>query len=119
MAAKDDTGRGDTGRARKNHVISRRKIEEFLDAHPEHARVGAALRSWYKTAVEAQWTNFGKVRETYGSADAVGKLVVFNIAGNKVRLVTEIRYSLKPRRIYIRYVLTHAEYDQGDWKEED
>jgi len=102
----------------KNHIISQKKIREFLESHPEHARVGEALRAWYRTATEAQWTSFGKVRETYGSADQVGKFVVFNIAGNKVRLVAVIRYNLKPRLIYIKYVLTHEEYDDGDWKKD-
>ena len=69
---------------------------------------------WYRTAEKAEWSNFAKVRETYGSADAVGDYVVFNISGNKIRLVAEIQYNLKPRLIYIRHVLTHAEYDDID-----
>ena len=100
----------------KNRVISRKRILDFLEAHPEYEATRGALLTWYRNATKAPWTNFGKVRETYGSADQVGRHVVFNIAGNKVRLVAEIRYSLKPRLIYIRHVLTHAEYDELDLK---
>jgi mRNA interferase HigB len=51
----------------------------------------------------------------FPSADQVGKLTVFNIGGNKVRLMAAIHYNRK--KIYIRAVLTHSEYDQGKWKE--
>jgi mRNA interferase HigB len=99
----------------KNHVISKKKIREFLEAHPEHARSRSALMSWYKNALRAEWANFASVRETFNSADQVGDLVVFNIAGNKIRLVAKIRYNLKPRVIYIRALLTHVEYDEYDF----
>jgi mRNA interferase HigB len=100
--------------AHKDHVISYKRIREFLESHPEHAQCEPALYAWYKNAVESPWTNFGRVRETYGGADMVGKYVVFNISGNKIRLVAEIKFHLKPRLIYIRRVLTHAEYDEID-----
>jgi mRNA interferase HigB len=99
----------------KNRVISRRKFREFVMAHPERANVMKALMGWYQ-AVRGQWKDFAAVRESYGSADQVGEYVVFNIAGNKVRLVTLILYNTKPRRIYIFQVLTHREYDKGNWK---
>ncbi len=100
----------------KNRVISRRKFREFVAAHPEHANVLPALKAWHREAVRAPWTNFASVRETFGSADQVGRYVVFNIAGNKVRLVALIFYGTKPRLVFIKYVLTHREYDKGDWK---
>jgi len=50
----------------------------------------------------------------FPTADQVGKLTVFNVGGNKVRLIAAIHYNRK--RIYIRWVLTHREYDQGRWK---
>jgi mRNA interferase HigB len=49
------------------------------------------------------------------SADLVGELVVFNVRGNRYRLIT--RFIYEKGRVYIRRVLTHAEYDRGDWKE--
>jgi mRNA interferase HigB len=54
------------------------------------------------------------VRKTFSSADAVGKWTVFNVKGNRYRLITEINYAFG--RIHIRHVLTHAEYDRGIWK---
>jgi mRNA interferase HigB len=51
----------------------------------------------------------------FTSADQAGKLTVFNVGGNKMRLVAAIHYNR--RRIYIRAVLTQAEYDEGKWKE--
>jgi len=55
------------------------------------------------------------VRQVYPQADAVGELTVFNIKGNAYRLIVKIEYRWE--QIYIRRVLTHAEYDKGDWKQ--
>jgi len=59
--------------------------------------------------------NFVELRTMFPSADQVGKLTVFNIGGNKVRLIAAIHYNRQ--KIYIRAVLTHEEYDKGRWKE--
>ena len=59
--------------------------------------------------------NFTHLRETFPSADLVEKLTVFNIAGNKVRLIAVLHHNRG--KVYIRAVLTHAEYDTGAWKE--
>jgi mRNA interferase HigB len=56
-----------------------------------------------------------EVREIFPSADKVGKLTVFNIGGNKIRLIAAIHYNRK--KVYIRAVLTHSEYEAGKWKE--
>jgi mRNA interferase HigB len=61
------------------------------------------------------FSNFAELRAIFLTADQVGKLTVFNIGGNKVRLITAIHYNR--RKIYVRAVLTHAEYDEGRWKE--
>jgi mRNA interferase HigB len=103
-------------KSRRNHVISRRKFREFVAAHPEHAGVMKKLLGWYREAERADWPNFAAVRRSFNHADQVGEYVVFNVGGNKVRLVTMIFYNTKPRRIYILHVLTHSEYDRGDWK---
>jgi mRNA interferase HigB len=101
----------------RNHVISYKRINEFLETHPDHGGCRDALNAWYGTIVQAQWMNFAQVRGTYGHASQVGRYVVFNVAGNKIRIVTEIRYNFKPRIIYLRHVLTHAEYDKLDLTE--
>ena len=58
--------------------------------------------------------NFSDLRATFGNADQVEKFVVFNIGGNKYRLIAQIYY--QDAVILIRRVLTHKEYDKGDWK---
>jgi len=54
------------------------------------------------------------LRRTFPSADRVGKYTVFDIGGNKVRLIAAIHYNR--RKIYVRAVLTHSEYDAERWK---
>ncbi len=93
------------------HVISRKKLKE---ASALHGGLERALDVWFRIAKTAQWRNLTEVRATFSTADGVGKWTVFNIKGNQYRLITEINYSFS--RIYIRYVLTHVEYDRGGWK---
>lgn len=93
------------------HVISRKKLKEAALRYPE---IEPALDAWFRIAKRAFWQNLADVRRTFASADAVEKWTVFNIKGNKYRLITEINYRF--RRIYVRKVLTHAEYDQEKWK---
>jgi mRNA interferase HigB len=94
------------------HVISRKRLNEFANEFPE---TRSSLAHWYELAKHLNFTNFAQLRETFPSADQVGKLTVFNIGGNKVRLIAAIHYNR--RKIYIRAVLTHSEYDEQGWKE--
>jgi mRNA interferase HigB len=96
---------------RRMHIISRRKLREFSQDHPDARE---ALDHWYNAARKAIWRNFSDLRATFGSADQVGNLVVFNIGGNKYRLIVRIYY--KDAVILIRHVMTHKEYDRGDWR---
>ena len=95
------------------HLISRRPLKQFWGKYPD---AETALRHWIKAVETAGWKNFADVRQLFGSADRVGKFVVFNIAGNKYRLITAIHYNRA--RVYVRHVLTHAEYDRSEWKED-
>ena len=61
------------------------------------------------------WENFADVRKTFNAADLVGSLVVFDIGGNKYRLAAAIHFNRG--KVFIRHVLTHAEYNKGKWKE--
>ena len=99
----------------KNRVISWRAIREFLVAHPEDRSAADAFARWYDLVRNNHFPNFSAVRRTFPTADLVGDLVVFNIRGHQYRLVARFLY--EKRRVYIRRVLTHAEYDRGDWKE--
>ena len=74
-----------------------------------------ALSQWYQLIKDNEFSSFVELRQMFPSADQVGKLTVFNIGGNKVRLIAAIHYNRQ--KIYIRAVLTHSEYDEGKWKE--
>lgn len=89
------------------HIISRKR------AATAHAGLGALLDAWYRIAKKAEWKNLAEVRRVCASADAVWKFTVFNIKGNAYRLITEINY--RTGRVFLRNVLTHAEYDKGGW----
>jgi mRNA interferase HigB len=93
------------------HVISRKKLQE---AGKQHADLEKPLDTWFRVAKKAEWRNIADVRIVYPSADPVEKYTVFNIKGNAYRLIVEINY--RTRRIFIRHVLTHREYDDGRWK---
>jgi len=69
---------------------------------------------WYFIANRAQWQNLAEVRTDFRRADAFGLFTVFNIGGNKYRLIAAIKYRWQV--IYIRHVLTHAEYNKEKWK---
>ena len=68
---------------------------------------------WYKIVIQADWSNVNDVKNTFNSADYVGnERFVFNIKGNRYRIVAHIKFN--SRRIYIKFVGTHAEYDKID-----
>lgn len=94
------------------HIITRRRLNEFGEKHPE---VKASLDHWYRLMKQHQFGSFSELRSIFPSVDRVGKLTVFNLGGNKARLIAAIHYNR--RRIYIRAVLTHPEYDENKWKE--
>jgi len=93
------------------HVISRRAIREFAKRHPD---AGPPLHDWYRLTCRAHWRNLDDVKTSFPHADLVGDCTVFNVGGNKYRLVTIIIYAVQ--RVYIRFVMTHAEYDKERWK---
>ena len=95
-------------------IISMRRLRAFWERLTDAER---PLRSWYTQVSRAQWQHFSDVRRDFPSADQVERLTVFNIRGNNYRLIVRIEF--ERQRIYIRSVLTHAEYDQEKWKDDD
>jgi mRNA interferase HigB len=79
-----------------------------------HSNAIEVLSAWYKIASKAHWQNLIEVQANFPSAEAVGNFTVFNIKGNNYRLVVSIDY--EHQLIYIKYILTHAEYDKNQWK---
>ena len=94
------------------NVISFKRIREFSVIH-RGAEI--SLRAWFRIARRSDWRNFAELKQTYPSADLVGRYTVFNIHGNNYRLITRIVY--RSRTLFIVAVLTHQEYDLGKWKE--
>ncbi len=94
------------------HVLSRKRLKEASALHPD---LEGPLDAWFRIAKKAEWRSLADVRTTFSSADAVERWTVFNIKGNQYRLITEINYA--GDRIYVRHVLTHAEYNRGGWKQ--
>jgi mRNA interferase HigB len=101
--------------AGKSRIISWRAIREFIEAHPEDPSAPDAFARWYDLVRNNRFANFNEVRRTFPSADQIGELVVFDIRGNRYRLITRFVYG--KGRVYVRRVLTRSEYDVGDWKE--
>jgi mRNA interferase HigB len=92
-------------------IITKARLKEFWE---QHADAEASLQLWYQRTSPAQWQDFVELRQDFSSADQVGTLTVFNIGGNKYRLIARVNY--KRQKVFIRSILTHAEYDKGNWK---
>ncbi|MBW1768747.1 MAG: type II toxin-antitoxin system HigB family toxin [Deltaproteobacteria bacterium] len=93
------------------HIITRKRLLEFAKIHPD---CSTALESWYRILKRTDFNSFNELRQTFPSADIVDNLTVFNIGGNKARLIAALHYNI--HRIYIRHILTHKEYDRGSWR---
>jgi mRNA interferase HigB len=94
------------------HVISRKKL---LDAGAKHPDLVGPLDIWCRLAKRADWKSLDEIRLILPATDGVGRFTVFNIKGNHFRLIAEVNYSTG--RIFIRHVLTYAEYSKGAWKQ--
>ncbi len=88
------------------HVIAKAALIAFWRRHPD---AQSPLTSWYNTMESQHYLDFNGLRGTFGSADYVDGVVVFNIGGNKYRLVAAIHYNR--RKVYVREVFTHAAYE--------
>ena len=93
------------------HIIAKPALIEFW---MKHADAENPLQAWYRTMGSEVFTDFNDLRATFASADYVDGLTVFNIGGNKYRLVAAIHYNR--HKVYIRAILTHEEYDRNGWK---
>jgi mRNA interferase HigB len=92
-------------------VITNRRLLEFA---AKHADASYPLQGWRKVMECVSYVNFAELRLAFGTVDKVGELHVFNVAGNKYRLIAFVHYGRQ--LCYIKHILTHAEYDKGDWK---
>ncbi len=93
------------------HIITRKRILDFAEKHPN---TSVPLDAWYRIIKTSEISNFSQLREIFPSSDKVDNLTVFNIGGNKIRLISAIHYNTQS--VFIRHVLTHKEYDKEKWK---
>jgi mRNA interferase HigB len=94
-------------------VISHKAIREVAAKKKEAAQ---PLDDWYRVVRRADWNNLAELRADYPRADLVGSCVVFNIGGNRFRLIAKVAF--RRRIVYIRFILSHKEYDRGRWKDD-
>ena len=94
-------------------IIAKRTLRRFWERERRFVDAKRALEDWYAQVSQADWATPADVKTQYGDASILkGSRIVFNICGNKYRLIVKINY---PYRVaYIRFVGTHAEYDQID-----
>lgn len=91
-------------------VIAKKILREFWLVHTDSEN---QLKTWYKEASKASWSNPVEIKEEYAKASILkGGRVVFNICGNKYRLVVDINYLRQ--WVFIRFIGTHTEYDKID-----
>jgi mRNA interferase HigB len=93
------------------HVIAKPALVTFWRKHPDAEN---PLQAWFRIMESEIFTDFNDLRKTFASADYVDGLTVFNIGGNKYRLIAAIHYNR--HKAFIRAVLTHTEYERGEWK---
>ncbi|MFH0729397.1 MAG: type II toxin-antitoxin system HigB family toxin [Pseudomonadota bacterium] len=94
------------------HVITKKRLDEFTRVHPD---CRSALETWYRIVKNNDFSFFSNLKAYFTGVDMVGKLTVFNIGGNKVRLIAAIHFNRN--KLYVRHVLSHAEYDKGKWRD--
>lgn len=92
-------------------LISKKPIREFWERHPESRPV---LNEWFRRIGQLDAEAFSELRKTFRSADYVDGFTVFDVGGNKYRIATVIHYD--KQRVYVRQVMTHAEYDRNAWR---
>lgn len=94
------------------HVVTYERIREAKAQHPEAT---TALDGWYQVIKANQFDNFAQLKALFRSVDKVNGQYVFNIGGNKLRLIAQILFDRK--KVFIKTILTHKEYDKNQWKE--
>jgi mRNA interferase HigB len=101
------------------NVISRRKLKDFYNTDSTRRNHANAFEDWFRIARKAHWQNFQDAKATFGQTDVAtgsngGTATIFDIGGNKYRVVAQIDY--RRQTILIKAVLDHKQYDKGFWK---
>ena len=94
------------------NVISFKRIRDFTAIHRD---AESSLKAWYTIVKKANWQNLAELKGVYPTADLVERYTIFNIRGNKYRLIARIVY--RSQTVFIVAIMSHQEYDLGKWKE--
>ena len=92
-------------------IISEKQLRKFWEERREAER---PLREWIRVVKGADWHDFADVRKTFNHADLYCDCTIFDVGGNKYRIIAKVAYGIKV--VFIRSVLTHTEYDQKKWQ---
>ena len=97
-------------------IITERRLREFWEAATgaEAIRREKAMREWMSFVRPADWNNFADVRKTFNHADVFKSCIIFDVGGNKYCIIAKPGYRVK--NLFIRYVMTHEEYDENKWQ---
>src|SRR4029079_2150098 len=92
-------------------VIARRTLKQFWEHHPQ---AEGPVRAWFAAVSKARWSTSADIKRQFGATvDFVGdNRVIFDLAGNKYRLIVHVAYAFG--RVLIKFIGTHAEYDRID-----
>jgi len=91
-------------------IISKKTLKDFYE-QPKYSDSKSALEAWHKEVLKLHWSNPNEIKEMYRSASIIGDTkVVFNISGNKYRLIVTINYYAKI--VFIKFIGTHKQYDK-------
>lgn len=93
------------------HVVSKSAWREAVARDPT---LEGPISDWYKVATHATWRNIAEVKAVYPHADFLDPFTIFNIKGGHYRLIVKIEY--RWQMIFVKYLLTHKEYDKGVWR---
>jgi mRNA interferase HigB len=91
------------------HVIARKILNEFSNSYPQSRK---PLDSWWTICNKNQFLNFVQLKKTFGTVDLINNCLVFNVGGGKYRLVVRVNFSAQ--RMWIKYILSHEEYERLD-----
>jgi mRNA interferase HigB len=92
------------------NVVSKSGLKRMIRQHPQ---AESELLAWYKAARNATWNSLAGVRSVFPTADLVGRVLIFNILRNDLRLITVA--ALKYQRLYVKALLTHKQYERKEW----
>jgi mRNA interferase HigB len=95
-------------------VVNAEALQKFIDANRSDRSAKAALQRWRTIVSSSDWRNFAELRRTFPHADKVGNAVVFDVGGNKYRVIAAVNF--QRQFVYVKVVLAHADYDKDNWK---